>query len=340
MAGAEPLGGAKGLVEKIQPLIKFPVLMRVVLPGVAATVLLVFLLPPEIRHSVPLPTRIEDISWRFVLLVAAPFLLGIVISALGDEVYKVYEGRIWPQPVFDLLTRWQQRRVDRLLAEADRARAQGRDVVLGEIWYQLRVYPVNAEGQPYATHPTRIGNILAGYEDYPYRRYKMDPVFYWPRIWLQIEKDKKEAIDAEWSIADGFLLLSAVGVVGGTVWLVVAAVLGAGVAALIGLALLGAGYLAYLISLPLHRRNGETFKAVFDIYRDSLEAMTIVGPSESAIWEGVWQYLQYGRVKCTGCGSVVVPSESKCPDCGFDLAIPLERLKREHRAHSRGDIAR
>src|SRR5579885_1013376 len=202
-----PFEAAKGAVEK-GLLVRFPIFMRVVLPGALASAVLY----PTVAWLLGrLPANAEQIWQRFAAFAVCVFVIGALISTLTSEIYKIYEGRIfWP----DRLLRWgerlQEARLRRFRQKAETARRAGDTARYDEAWYQLRLYPINEQGEPYVYRPTLLGNILAGYEQYPDNRYGMDSVFYWPRIWLQMEKEKKEAIDSQWSVADGFLLLSAI----------------------------------------------------------------------------------------------------------------------------------
>jgi uncharacterized Zn-finger protein len=199
-----PFEAAKGAAEKVL-MVRFPVLMRVVLPGLLATAVLY---PETIWLLDKLPGH-PNSSWQPIAAYAVlVLLLGFLVSAFNNTVYEIYEGRsFWPQGLLTWATAKQQARVDKMRKTADAAKTGNR---YQEMWYRLRIYPTNDNGDPEATHPTLLGNLLAGYEQYPRKCYGMDSTFYWPRIWLEIEKDKKEEIDSQWSVADGFLALSAV----------------------------------------------------------------------------------------------------------------------------------
>jgi hypothetical protein len=175
------------------------------------------------------------------------------------------------------------------------------------IWQTLRFYPMDDKGNSYASHPTLLGNIIAEYEKYPLTRYGMVSGFYWPRIWLLLEKEKKEEIDGSWSVGDGLLSLSALAFVTGLSWAATAVAEFKGfrpplagfpldsysTAALSSLGLLGLGYLVYRISLGFHVRNGETFKAVFDLYREQLTPLLKASPEEVVQWKKAWAYLRF-----------------------------------------------
>ena len=54
-------------------------------------------------------------------------------------------------------------------------------------------------------------------------------------------------------------------------------------------------YLVYRLSIPLHRRNGEYFKSLFDVFRSELQDMKAISEEEMAEWQKAWLYLQYLR---------------------------------------------
>jgi hypothetical protein len=315
-----------GAAEKVLG-VKLPVLMRIVLPGLAVTAVLY----PWVAWLLGYLPRDTDHIWEpiagYAVLV---LLLGAVVSTGSSEIYKICEGRTrWPEGLRKWAVKRQQARVDRLMKAAKAAKVKDR---YDELWLELRAYPTNGQGDPEATYPTMLGNILAGYEQYPSTRYGMDSVFYWRRIWLQIEKEQKEEIDNQWCVADGFLILSAVCAGGAVVWALqaLAAEFGVGVArlpfGLTGLALAGVpgwlalAYLLYRVSLPFHRENGEVFKSIFDIHREKVWAMTSLKPGESQSFEAAWGYLQYLAFQCPNCKKWTSYVKDNCETCGMGLA--------------------
>jgi hypothetical protein len=283
---------AKGAVEQVLST-RSPIVMRVLLPGTLATVMFY----PTVYWILGRLLASGEQSWlRLLVLAAVVVAAGEFISVLSDEVYKIYEGRIfWPRSLLKWGLSVQNRRLRRLLAQANRARAENDLHRYDETWYQLRLYSLDDNSEPQVERPTLLGNILAGYEQYPKDRYGMDPVFYWPRIWLEVETEKKEQIDNRWCVADGLLLLSAVGMAGGVLWLLEAA---AGLfirftiplrsplwAALVSPGWWIAGYAFYRLSLPHHRANGELFKSIFDLYRAKVWELTTLRPHEKEAWD-------------------------------------------------------
>jgi hypothetical protein len=327
------IDSAGDVAEKVVPLVQFPVLMRMLLPGVLATTAIYpFLALPTSIFRVQDLKELEQNGVALLALAALVFVAGALIAALNGEIYKLYEGRsYWPGRLLVWGIGRQQARVDKLKAAADAEspldsqmaskKRESRDI--------LRTYPTK-NGEYYASHPTRLGNILAGYEEYPFSRYGMSSVFYFTRIWMEMEKEKKEEIDSAWSIADGFLNLSATANAAGVLW-IVAAALGAldlidrvplgdsALAALGGVGWLVLGYVVYRVSLPFHRQNGERFKSIFDLYRKKVWKITKLQPGEIDAWHRAWRYFQFFKLNCPRCDeSGQLPGEP-CTKCGSTI---------------------
>lgn len=294
-------GSAGGIIEKVLPeKVPLSLLMRVVLPGATAAFAVYRVTPLQNRS---LASVVEEKQWMTLLLIAlAVYALGAMIAALSGQIYKIYEGLLfWPKRLKNWAIARQQRRVNRLYAAQKKATGDEYE----KLWYLLRLYPLNDKKDPYASEPTLLGNILAGYEQYPMDRYGMDSVFYWPRLWMKVDKDKKEEIDSNWSVAEGFMCLSAVSYVAALLWFAASFSPDLGPSWLrppfgdantslwLSAAWLLMGYLFYRISLPFHRANGELFKSVFDLYRNELLDLTRFRPTEKEVWQAVFDYLQY-----------------------------------------------
>ena len=105
---------AKGLAEKIQPLVGFPILTRVVLPGALATAISY---PFTGLRTDFLFAEFKDVWRELILIVVMSFLFGAVISTLNSEMYKLYEGRtVWPAKIFDFFRARQESHVSKLLS--------------------------------------------------------------------------------------------------------------------------------------------------------------------------------------------------------------------------------
>jgi hypothetical protein len=126
--------------------------------------------------------------------------------------------------------------------------------------------------------PTRLGNVIRAFEDYPATTYKMDAVALWPRLIASIDKDYASGIDDAKTAFDFFLNASFLNV------LLAAIILGLGLVhpaqlaspswfalwVLEMAALLAVGYTAYVMSIGRAAAWGDTVKSAFDLYRGAL----------------------------------------------------------------------
>jgi AIG2-like family len=337
--------------------LKLATLFRFVLPSCLAT----FVVYRLASFQIDLGSIIHGpIDWNHVLFLAVIFFVSeFLIYASNDQVYRLYEGRSWwPER---LRRRQLERLKDKVLRLEQQALQAADERLRGEYWDRLRFYPLDTTtGKPTARAPTALGNILAGYETYPTSRYGIDSVFFWPRLWLTLDKDLKEEIDQQWATADGLLSLSAVAYLGGFIWLMPVLVLGlldlfqasqfppgdpaqtframhmrlpftgVGSSTLAALFLLFVGYTAYRLSLPFHRANGEVFKSVFDLYRARLDPLEKLGTepvNDRAMaenWKKVSTYLQYFKVRCRRCWYEFPADQTACTRCAYAVGETLE----------------
>jgi len=257
------------------------------------------------------------------VLLGLVVLTGFLLSILGANIYEFYEGRRgWPGPVKRWRTRrWAKHVTDRL-AKAQDPKALDYD----ERWSALRQFPtakgVDGIVRPTATAPTKLGNVLASYENYPEDRYGMDSVFYWDRLWLSLDKDSRDEIDNAWAPTDALLYTSAGLLMSAVIYLGLAAVAAiatflrvgsldelAATYTILGLVgVLGAG-LFYSLSIPGHVSNGEAFKSVFDLYRSRVATLGAASSNERATWERISPELQYSDYPQSAIGSGVASEE-------------------------------
>lgn len=200
--------------------VALPSIVRVLVPGALTAWLVRPFAPAFLDPFTILGITGEQAVPRIVVLLGLWSVLGLPVAALTSPFYEVLEGRrLWPRPLYRAFTALQGWRVKRLYQKAESTDDQQ---LRKELWSRLRPYPLDDEGRPCATHPTKLGNVLAGYEAYPLTRYGMDPVFYWPRIWMQVDAGKKKEIDSSWAVADGLVGMTGVSLLTAVAWLLVA----------------------------------------------------------------------------------------------------------------------
>lgn len=303
-------------------------IFRIILAGL----ILVLLILPVQNVLVPAILKIDELSDLVTILLPEALILGMFLSLFRNVIYRIYEGRLlWPDRLHNALTARLDRKVQARLAKANASQVS--PTRLRELWFWLRVFPLNDKGDPVASRPTMLGNILEGYETYPDRRYGMDSIFYWYRLWPTLPDNFINHADMAEAGADVLMSASACSGLAGLIYALLGGLkilagqipaLSATVAerlpAQLTLFVLAVLYLAlfyffYRASLPLHRASGEFYKAAFDLYRNNIKNITEISPDEKAGWYKTWSYLQYMYKQCRHCKKYFYSEEAICPYC-------------------------
>lgn len=303
----------------------FKFVFRLLLPGFLAALSLVPVLNVILlRLDVTFP-----LEWAFLLLCV---LLGWLFVLLDMQVYMVLEGRrYWPRSLKRISLAREKRRLTRLESLARKTQLLDRDRYL-EASVELRQFPMNEQGVYVASAPTRIGNLILSYEEYPARVYGMDSVFYWTRIWLLMDDSQRKEIDDQQAIADSAAYSTVALWFDGVICLLFALYTriggkladllpSASTLTVLAAACFVASYLLYRISLQTQAAFGEIFRAVFDGYRGRVDVAAILDeikqkwpeavPSEgrpSDHYRIVWRYLHNFRVRL---GNELIPAMSQ-----------------------------
>jgi hypothetical protein len=294
---------------------------RVLLPGLVIALALLPLMDTAMQELH------IGIAKEFVFIGLA-LVCGWLVLALDMPIYLLYEGRrFWPRGLRRALVKLEQKYVARRLAIDRRYHQKDPNVSpedYREAWADLRQFPIDEYGTPVARFPTRMGNLIAAYEDYPKSRYGMDAIFFWYRIWLKLDKDLREDIDSCQALADSTLYTSFASSLLGLAFLVYALLNAFGFSAIRGVAQasfgsllaitlsgFAGGYLLYRLGLHSQAAFGEWFKAMFDVYHAELDFSSVLKQVEAITGETgvltpqeqvnkVWLYLQYYRVRTRG----------------------------------------
>ncbi|MCG8490504.1 MAG: hypothetical protein MI743_02720 [Sneathiellales bacterium] len=304
---------------------------RVVFPGSILTVAAL----PLVEKFLELSGFTLSIEILASILV---FLFGWLFIVLDMPIYMLLEGRrYWPSYIKAEFIHSKQVRISKLKAEREElaTRLQGNglsDLQKGimrikmlELEVELAKHTIDPEeGTHYAVWPTRLGNIIYAYEEYPRVKYGLDAVFFWPRLWLSIDKDLREEIDNQQAQVDGLvyavvaLFISALLVFGyraieALEWVQLKYTPSPAYSLGIGLLLIIFSCLLYRASLNSHVHFGAFYASVFDQYRDKIEADKILdivtnrtGKTELKTQNelgrnmNVWRYLRWHRVRLPG----------------------------------------
>lgn len=287
---------------------------RLALPG---SVLTLACWPAWSGHSELLAAWLSRLGWAAQVSGEVAFGVCVVFSGwlvtlLDSPIYMLLEGRrYWPIGIWQMFKRSEERRLEVLQRRAAQGGSDATE-------YHLRAaeFPLGPNGLPVAQYPTRLGNILTEHETYPDRKYGMDGVFFWHRIWLLLDKDTRVELDERQAALDGIVYSSAVLYFAAGLHLAVA-IVDSCVSAewarpsfMLPPMFWLAGYMLYRAALPGYVQYGEHFKAIFDhtygkldlepqlslIARESGERWVAHAPATQAP-KIVWAYLRWHRFR-------------------------------------------
>ena len=307
----------------------FTFFLRVVVPGLMAALVLL----PLFNPLLPKAMKVTEPDGLAIVVLPGGILFGFFLSLFSSTIYQMYEGRtMWPLWFSDFCTDRLSAKVKKKFDLAESPQLKG-SMERRELWYWLRIFPLDDKGNPCATRPSLLGNVMEGYERYSLTRYGMDSVFYWYRLWLKLPKNVTDYLDLVWAEAECLLHTSFVFLLSSFLYLLafLFKLLMTSVGGLdflndialswpvLPLLVMGAllslmtFYLVYRLSIPLHRRNGEYFKSLFDVFRNEMKDMKDISEEEIAEWQKTWLYLQYHRLRCPHCqNSYSVGAEHEC----------------------------
>lgn len=293
------------------------------LPTMVFVILGIIIIEPLLPSNLALITRakrFENIDTKdLVVLSLLTIVLSGVIYNLNIPIMRLYEGYPWRDSLLGKwLTRHYQNQFDNL-----KAREQGmrvvRDVLQSDVSNKraaefaarldrisqriVNEFPSNRT----SILPTRFGNVIRSFEDYPRRQYGISAITLWPRMIAKIDKEYAATIDDSKTALDFMMhgsalsgifaiLILAVGLIYRSplnkesiiIWL----------AEILIFATLS--HLMYRGSINRAAAYGAKIKASFDLYRWELlkqlgyaRTPTTVA-DERAFWENISRFLIYG----------------------------------------------
>lgn len=273
-------------------------------------------------------------SWIYAIdqtitLLLLPLILGIVLMALNSLIIRFFEG-IYPWQQRFLLRYWQRRneqqhhqiygnlpvlkqeytkvlaKLAQLPPETDKKELEQQHSSLAlELQAHHDKIPPLHEQLPRRLErvkPTSLGNIFASAEEYPYERYGMDGVLYWPRLRLLVDEEYSTMLVNTKMILDLLLHLSLLALIFGVessitilyggnldrTWL------------LIALGALCISYLFYRGAVQTAQSLCTIVELCYDFFRDRvLEKFGLSRPdtmdAEQALWLQLGQFLRRGE---------------------------------------------
>lgn len=192
------------LVSSLVPAIVFvSITLYTVAPG----------LPRQFLEHLNIGTSDSTLASILAIIIPLSFVLGYTLMIVNWIIVRLYEGYYIKVPFGKQLEIWRKRthlnNFNRLKQHAqdttkpyDEYERHWRQYIEAQSGLTFR-FPDNVK----SFLSTRLGNIYRAFEEYPYRRYGMNGVFFWPRIANVISLDYANKIQ-ELNNAIAFLLNS------------------------------------------------------------------------------------------------------------------------------------
>jgi hypothetical protein len=292
-------------------------------------------------------------------------VVGWVLLVSDMHIYMLFEGRrYWPKSLLTCFYSKETRRLQRI-QQGIKAYHQLKDSSTTppptevfqryrENYVEQRNFMMNEKGEFEVPRPTRLGNLIKAYEEYPYRVYRMDAVFYWPRLWLKLPKDTREEMDSQQAVVDSTVYTSFALFCNGFLWLIYALISSVQalfinyseirlppsrvtvfeylphwlVSWLLFLMLTALGYWVYRLSVHLHATYGDQFKSLFDNYQKDVDVIPVIKDISNLTgftWvlnfsrrdqlEATRNYLEYSLVECPRCNEFIAVADVKNHQC-------------------------
>ena len=233
----------------------------------------------------------QNISVNFAyLFTISAVALGWIFVLSDMHIYMFYEGRrYWPKPLRRFFINLEKKRLKRLLKDAESSDSEE------EIAVQVRMFAIDKDsGDFHALYPTRLGNLLASYEQYSFRLYGLYPSSFW-RIWIKIDKDMRNEFDEQQAMADSgvylsfcFLLISVLFLLYGLIsyfsFFHIDYMNNTALLFFVSAISFILSFLIYRISLFAHMKFGEVYKSLFDIHHLNIKNDEVVAKILS--WTG------------------------------------------------------
>jgi len=291
---------------------------RLLLPGFFVS--LAFF--PLIRLLCVLLSGNIDIEY---ILTISTILIGWFFVVADMNIYMVLEGRrYWPNILYDLFLNFEKKRLNKLKDDYEKAKINKDIRRRQEISVELRKFPINEDGDFMAAYPTRLGNLIAEYEDYPKSRYGINSIFYWYRIWLIVDNDNRKLFEDRYAIADSAIYMTIALFIDALMASVYAIIKGVfnistlqtpeiSILLIVALISFVGAFLSYRVSLYEHASLGEHYKSIFDVYGEKLRIENVINKisqitrndaivraSKEEQFRAVWMYLKNYRVTVDG----------------------------------------
>jgi uncharacterized repeat protein (TIGR01451 family) len=243
-------------------------------------------------------------EWPLAVLIAAGVCVAGLLHVLNVPIVRLYEGYPWMDGA---IGKWRIARHRRKLQEAIDGRVAAREarVALRAIDPELAARLQSAQNAmasrvfneyplPGSVLPTRLGNVIRSFENYPRRQYGIWAVTLFPRFVAKIPKEFAAVIDDAKSMLDVLLHLSFLSLLFSLIVLVTTESIAC---IAIGLVL---SAMFYAASVGRASEWGQLVRASFDLYRwDVLRDLGFTSRpatmlEERALWNEISRQLAFG----------------------------------------------
>jgi hypothetical protein len=195
-----------------------------------------------------------------LVLVSIILLSGIVVKASQFGLLRLLEGYGWPSGLRTWRVNYYEKQYQTQFARWEILANKGTSRTPAENWEYASL---DKEMVIYSHDmPTRLGNILRGYEQRPREKYGLDMIICWPRLWLLLPQSTQEELSTARAALDEAIQVIAWGALF-LIWMV----WGEWLALLMALLLIWGGYRLALQSVDVY---GQLLDATFDVHRHLL----------------------------------------------------------------------
>jgi hypothetical protein len=140
--------------------------------------------------------------------------------------------------------------------------------------------------------PTKLGNIIESYNQYSFKRYKIEAEIFWPRLQRVIKPEYLKLVEEPKILLDFSLAMASLGFLYGFLALLVGPWLFFSLRFWLTLAFLGflSGFCSYRLSISAANSLGEMIRASFDLFRlDLMEALELPHPASFRVEQKQWE---------------------------------------------------
>lgn len=279
-----------GLITGVPGLLPTRLTYGTLLPVVVFVLLTHLAVEPLVPERWEVVQAVEQLEpeWRLAVVAFLTVLVTGLLYVLNVPLIRLYEGYLWEESG---LGRWLARRQRARLAAIETTerflgylvrelKTEEPENLRIEELEQRRDEAGRAKVSSYprisSVLPTRLGNVIRAFENYPYRQYGMSGIELWPRLLPLIPSEHAKTIETAKTRFDFMLNASALSVALGLLVLTTAVFAplepGDGTLAEIAVALACAGLSVafYRGSVGRAEEWGGHVKAAFDLYRRKL----------------------------------------------------------------------